>query len=141
MVAPIHVDAYLERLPHQWMKEVFYLVQPIILNASPAITESIKFGCPFYNYKGMLCYFTTLNKGKRLVLGFCAGKHMLDEAGVLTAQQGQTSIKHWDFTANETVDFALLSAYIHEAVLVNDFLFEQKKLFKSGKSKVNSGKG
>ena len=46
----------------------------IILNYDPAITESIKYGMPFFSYnKKMLCYFWVDKKNKMPYIGFKNG--------------------------------------------------------------------
>lgn len=120
-----HIEDYVFSLPN-WMQKHFYTVQNIILTTNDAIVESIKYNCAFYSYMGNLCYLSVFNK-KHFVLGFCAGKYLLDEENILQANQGQTTIKHWPLEPNKPIKTDLLNAYIHEALLINEFLYNQKK--------------
>jgi hypothetical protein len=37
---------------------LIFLLRDIILSTSTEITERLSFNCPFYHYKGMLCYIS-----------------------------------------------------------------------------------
>jgi hypothetical protein len=118
------IESYLDDLD-PWMQKQFSQTRRLLLSFSP-ITEKMRYGLPFYDYKGMLLYMVRLQKIK-LVLGFCNGNMMSDEAGVLRADEGQTQVKHWIFEKDKKIDESLLSQYIHEAILINDFIADQKK--------------
>jgi hypothetical protein len=118
------VESYVDDL-EPWMQKQFSHARKLLLSFSPII-EKMRYGVPFYDYKGMLLYLVRFQKTK-LVIGFCNGIMMSDEAGILRADEGQTQIKHWFFEKDKKIDELLLSQYIHEAMLINDFIADQKK--------------
>jgi uncharacterized protein YdeI (YjbR/CyaY-like superfamily) len=48
------VDAYIARSA-PFAKPVLVYIRQVVHEASPLITETIKWGCPFYDYKGPVC--------------------------------------------------------------------------------------
>lgn len=117
------VDAYSEGL-ESLQRRLFGQVRSLILSAVPEVEETMKYRVPFYLYRGLFLYLS-LHRKKRLVLGFCNGFMMADEAGMLRAEEGQTQVRHW--VLEQDFDERLLLKYIHEAVLVNNHLFAQTK--------------
>ena len=43
-------------------RQLIFLLRDIILSTTPEITERLSFNCPFYHYKGMLCYISIEKK-------------------------------------------------------------------------------
>lgn len=119
------VESYIDDL-EPWMQKQFSHARKLLLSFSH-LTEKMRYGgIPFYDYKGMMLYMCIFQKTK-LAIGFCNGYMMSDEAGVLRADEGQTQIKHWFLEKDKKIDEVLLSQYIHEAMLINDFIADQKK--------------
>ena len=117
------VDDYVAQLP-QWMQQRFKEVRQLI-STFPEIKETIRYNCPFYDYKGMMLYMGTYKK-KRMVLGFCNGKLIPDEAQVLSVDAGQTQIKHWEMFEHDTIDLELMGEYVIKAMQLRDYLTERR---------------
>lgn len=100
-------------------QEVTDLLRYLILDVSPAITESVKFNIPFYDMNGMLMYISPLKgKGRGVVLAFCQGRLMDDSAGVFTAHD-RKEVRH---IVIDSLDESLVDTvrqYIIEAVTIN----------------------
>jgi hypothetical protein len=114
------VEEYLEDLPPFW-RERFIIVRELILGSNRNIIEKISFNLPFYMYKGFFLYLGIYKKNN-LVLAFCRGAHLKDESGILQADAKQQQMRHWVLSTAEEPDYELLSAYLEEALLVNDKL-------------------
>ena len=85
------VDEYLEKKAHPLTPEI-ERVREIILNAHPAIEETIKWSSPTFLYKGnMASYF--MNAKKHVSLMFHKGAMIDDSTGLLTGdgKEGRTA--------------------------------------------------
>lgn len=93
------------------------LLRQIILDASPAITESVKFNVPFYTMNGLLFYISPKKKGG-VLLAFCLGRHMTDSYGIFSGHD-RKEVRH---IALDTIDEAMMGhvqEYVFEAVHLN----------------------
>ena len=85
------VDEYLEKKAHPLTPEI-ERVREIILNAHPAIEETIKWSSPTFLYKGnMASYF--MNAKKHVSLMFHKGAMINDSTGLLQGdgKEGRTA--------------------------------------------------
>ena len=62
--------------------QLMYLLRGEILESHPAITESLKYGVPFYTLKKNICYLTH-SKKDGVYIGFIQGHKLSNEQGVL----------------------------------------------------------
>jgi hypothetical protein len=122
------VDVYASDLNSELLP-LFLKVRTLVLNSSNGIVESFKYGVPFYTYQGYLFYLGMYKK-RKLVLAFCNGVYLSDEAGVLEADAGQSQLKHWHLDHKKPLNEELLRVYIQEALMVNEQLAEKKKIEK-----------
>lgn len=119
-------ESYFAEHP-DWMIQRFYQVRSIIRELVPRVNESMTYACPFFKYLGLFCFITYNKKNKRMVLGFCNGHLLSDEAGVLRADENQAYIRHWVLEEEKTLDESLLRVYIYEAVLIQETLYSSRK--------------
>jgi len=98
-------------------QETVHLLRDLILDTSPAITESVKFHIPFYDMNGMLMYISP-SKGKGVVLAFCQGRLMDDPAGVFTAHD-RKEVRHIVIDSLDENLLETVRQYILEAVTIN----------------------
>ena len=117
------VDDYVSQLP-QWMQERFMEVRQL-LSTFPEIKETIRYNTAFFDYKGMMLYMGPYKK-KRMVLGFCNGKLLIDDAHMLIADAGQTQVKHWELFEHQTPNLELMATYIIKAMEIRDCLSAPK---------------
>ncbi|MBX7242245.1 MAG: DUF1801 domain-containing protein [Bacteroidia bacterium] len=118
------VNAYIDQCSpvHQ---EKLIRIQQIILSCSPVIEEKIRYKIPFYDYYGrMLCYLNPLKNGN-IDLGFCQGNLMSDYHKVLEVKN-RSQIRSIEIT-EDFPDDAILRETLHEALLINEFLYQEKK--------------
>lgn len=95
----------------------FQVLRNIILDANPAITESVKYNVPFYTLNGLLMYVSPVKDGT-LYLSFCQGDQMLDPNGVF-ARDDAKKVRKIYFTADEETDWETITTYVLEAVDIN----------------------
>lgn len=94
-------------------QEAVHLLREMILDASPVITESIKFNIPFYDMNGMLFYISPRKgEGRGVVLAFCQGRLMDDPAGIFTAHD-RKEVRH---IVIDSLDGKLLET-VHQSIL------------------------
>lgn len=117
------VDDYVSQLP-QWMQERFMEVRQL-LSTFPEIKETIRYNTAFFDYKGMMLYMGPYKK-KRMVLGFCNGKLLIDDAQMLIADAGHTQVKHWELFEYHTPNLELMATYIMKAMEKRDYLSAPK---------------
>jgi hypothetical protein len=119
-----HPDEYMLQLPHT-MQPVFMQVRMLLLTF-PEITERMRYNIPFYDHNGKMMFYLTLHQKKKLVLGFCNGYLLEDNAGVLRQDQKQKYIRHWEFLPEPFEQDELLIEYIQQAIAVNKQLQRTK---------------
>lgn len=112
-------DYFFELKP--WQQQTCFAIHQMILNANPIIQCGIKYNIPFYTYHGYLAYLG-LYQQRHLILGFCQGHLMADEANLLKHDAGQKQIRHWRFSESEPINWELLIQYINEALIINEQL-------------------
>lgn len=93
------------------------LLRSIILDASPAINESVKFNIPFYTMNGMLFYISPNRKGG-VLLAFCLGRHMADPLGIFTGHD-RKEVRHIPVSDLDRELLEAIQDYVLEAVELN----------------------
>ena len=93
------------------------VLREMILDASSAIAESVKFNIPFYVMNGFLFYISPQKKGG-VQLAFCLGRHMADDAGIFIGHD-RKEVRHILLTAVDERQLETVQAYIYEAVALN----------------------
>ena len=109
------VESYLLNLPEGLLEKVF-AIRKLIMESAPQMEESIKFGIPFYSWKGPLFYFN--KKGNGINLGFYHGIHLLDEAGILGSHELKM-VRHFYFDQNTEIPVDFLKDLILQSVDIN----------------------
>jgi hypothetical protein len=125
------VEAWFEQLPEDW-QEPAQRLRELLLEASPLMRETWKYGTPFYEHRRWMCYLSLQKKG--LVLGFIQGAHMGDPEG-LFAHTDHAQIRHFmPGPAPARLPEAALRRLVQEAIALNDILAQEKQV-KSRKRK------
>lgn len=94
------------------------ILREIIFETIPQIEESIKFNCPFYSYKGLLCYIYWNKTYKKVALGFVKGFRLEDKHSVLNSDTSQ--IKKLFFDDPESIDIKVIQYFLKQAVQINE---------------------
>jgi hypothetical protein len=111
-------DFYLKQ--EEPIKGLFLALKEIILKQDTDITNVLKYGMPFFCYKGkMFCYLWLHKKYKQPYIGIVEGKHF-DEDFLL--QENRSRMKIMLFDTNEDLPLEQIEAIIQKAI----------KLYKSG---------
>ncbi|QOG00815.1 DUF1801 domain-containing protein [Flavobacterium sp. MDT1-60] len=115
-------DFYLKQ--EEPLKGVFLALREIILKQDKDITHVLKYGMPFFCYKGkMFCYLWIHKKYKQPYIGIVEGKHF-DESFLL--QEARSRMKIMLFDADEDLPLEQIETIIQKAL----------NLYKSGIIKV-----
>lgn len=87
-------DFYLNQ--EEPIKEILFAIKGIILKQDQDITNVLKYGMPFFCYKGkMFCYLWIHKKNKQPYIGIVEGKHF-DEPFLLQETRSRMKIMLFD---------------------------------------------
>jgi len=109
-----------DHLIEGWTEEqqaIVEVLRGIILDASPAISESVKFNIPFYVMNGFLFYISPQKKGG-VLLAFCLGHHM-DDPNAIFSGHDRKEVRHIAITRLQEPLFEVVQQYVLEAVMLN----------------------
>ncbi len=90
------------------------VLRDFILDLNKEIEETFKYQCPFFMYRGMLCYLTFDKKIKTVALGFVKGYKMEDKYGLLSTDRKQ--IRKLHFKRIEDIEEKVLKYYFKQAL-------------------------
>ncbi len=117
----IEIENYIRQL-EEWQGSLFYELSGFILSAHPSISMKLKYGVPFFEYRGGFIYFSYNKTENTTVLGFTRGHLFQNNYGNLAANRGQTQVRHWIFNQNEPIQWSELIACIQEAIYWQEVL-------------------
>lgn len=108
------VDEYIAGL-EPWQAEIVAEVRRVILEAAPAVEESVRWDQPVYETNGPFAYI----KGymKAVHFGFWRGIEILDPKGLL--QGSGEKIRHVKLASLDDVDPETFADYIQQAIKLN----------------------
>jgi hypothetical protein len=111
------VDAYIAKSP-EYARPILKKIRAIFHKAHPEIQETIKWGFPHFEYKGVLGSMAAFKK--HVGFGFWKGRLMKDPLK-LFAQVGETSMHAWKLAdVSELPDEDALIRYVEQAVDLNE---------------------
>ena len=100
MITHPQVDRFLDTIKRKEAQENTIAVVSLIRSGFPELTEHLKYGLPFYHFKGKgLCYVTYHVTVKTVVVGFMDGKQMQHPLLKQTAKQKR--VRHLIYEASE----------------------------------------
>lgn len=120
----VAVDTYLEQLEN-WQVELFQELSEFILSAHPSISMKLKYGVPFFEYRGGFIYFSFNKTENTTVLGFTRGHLFQNDYGHLVANKGQTQVRHWVFKQDEPIQWSALVSCVQEAIYWQEALVKR----------------
>ena len=88
----------------------------LILRCSPAITESIKYGIPFYTYRRSLCYLNPTKGGVNI--GFARGAELSNANGILTGIGKQ--VRHIYLAHGKEIPERSILETLYEAMMIEE---------------------
>jgi len=96
------------------IKGIFLALKEIILKQDLDITNTLKYGMPFFSYKGkMFCYLWIHKKIKQPYIGIVQGKYF-DEPFLI--QEKRSRMKIMMFGVNEDLPLNQIEAIIQKAL-------------------------
>lgn len=97
-------------------RQLIFLLRDIILSTSTEITERLSFNCPFYHYKGMLCYISI--EKKTVYIGFCRGVALQHKYPTLTIKNRKL-IASISYKNMEAVDVEVIQDILRDSMKLN----------------------
>lgn len=112
------VDAYIERSA-EFARPVLHHLRSLVHKACPEVTETIKWGFPHFEYKGLLCSMAAFRA--HCSFGFWKAALMTDAEQFLN-KIGNTGMGHFDRITNlqDLPADKVMISYIKEAVRLNE---------------------
>ncbi|MBK6273727.1 MAG: DUF1801 domain-containing protein [Saprospirales bacterium] len=98
-------------------RQLIFLLRDIILSTTPEITERLSFNCPFYHYKGMLCYISI--EKKTVYIGFCRGVLLKEKYPILEIKNRKL-IASISYKNMEEVDVDLIQNILQDSMKLNE---------------------
>jgi hypothetical protein len=118
-------EEYILSQPENY-QPIFRRIRNIILNTAPGIEEKIRYGIPFFDYFGWMCYLSPLKNNKGVYIAFLRGFELSNEQGILETN-GRVMVKSITYTHAKQIDETPLREIIQEALLLNQEHHQQKK--------------
>jgi hypothetical protein len=107
------VDRFYENSEQAYL-EVLIALKEIILRQDKEITHELKYGMPFFCYKGkMFCYLWIHKKYKKPYIGIVEGKYF-DESFLI--QENRSRMKIMMFNNNEDLPLVQIEMTIQKAI-------------------------
>lgn len=108
------VDAYISSLDNK-QAEIVSSVRQIVREAAPEADEAIKWAQPVYSSNGPFAYIKAFKNSVNF--GFWRGVELNDPKGLL--QGSGDKMRHVKLTSTDDIDTAAFSAFILQAVQLN----------------------
>lgn len=107
------IAAYIEKKGEGWKGPLLLELRRILLDCE--VEEGVKWGAPTYMNNGNVVSFAAFKNF--ISLWFYQGVYLSDPKGVLTTSDGTAeALRQWRFYEGDSIDEALLKAYVAEAV-------------------------
>ena len=111
------VDRYIYDYPTE-LRLIMEVLREIVISTVPEETkEEYKFLCPFYSFKGLLCYFNVPKHKLYVEFGLCRGYLIEDIYGVFNNDTKQ--IRKIRINSVDEIHEEMLKEFIQKAVQVN----------------------
>src|SRR5437899_276946 len=82
------IDAYIAKSP-PFAKPILEHIRRAVHQASPLITETVKWGMPFFDYKGPVCMMAAFKQ--HCAFGFWKASRLNDPEGLLKGSDNEAS--------------------------------------------------
>ena len=96
----------------------------LILEEVEGVEEAYKWKCPFYSYKGILCYL--FGSEERAGIGFCRGNCIKENKGLLVKSESKM-MRHYVATQPSEIDEKSVRLLLREAIKINETQAWNKK--------------
>jgi hypothetical protein len=119
------IDEFLEYLPEDELAIVQFL-REMILDSIPEAKEKLTYNVPYYSGKKRICFvwpgavfWGSKRTYEGVRLGFVHGHLMHDDIDYLE-KEGRKSVYYKTFTSVDEIDKDILSAYLMDAVMIDE---------------------
>lgn len=103
----------------EFAKPILNYLRELIHQASPEISETIKWGMPFFDYKGTVCNFASFKQ--HCTFGFWKSSLLPDPANVLKSEAESAMGQFGRITAiGDLPSKEVIMEYVRNAVLLNE---------------------
>ncbi len=113
------VDAFIEKSA-DFAKPILTHIREVVHRASPSINETIKWGMPFFDYKGPVCMMASFKQ--HCAFGFWKASRLSDPQGLLRGSDEEAAAgsfgrisKMEDLPSDEA-----LIGFIHQMLVINE---------------------
>jgi uncharacterized protein YdeI (YjbR/CyaY-like superfamily) len=113
------IDAFIEKSA-DFAKPVLMHIREVVHKASPLITENIKWGMPFFEYKGPVCMMAAFKQ--HCAFGFWKASRLIDPQGLLKGSDEEASAGSFgriNSLADLPSDEALIG-FVHQMIAINE---------------------
>lgn len=111
------IDAYIEKAAN-FAKPILKHLRDIVHRASPEITETMKWSCPFFEYKGTLCNMAAFKQ--HCSFGFWKAGQLPDPHNILQTEAGESAGNFGKLTGiADLPDDDIIIWYIKQAMDLN----------------------
>ncbi len=113
------VDAYIAKSP-DYAKPILVHIREFVHRAAPELTEIIKWGFPFFDYKGPVCQMAAFKR--HCAFGFWREKMLQDPKGFLKCDGEESSAGSFGpiLSINDLPPEDVLIDFIHQAIAINE---------------------
>jgi hypothetical protein len=118
-------EEYILNQPEHYVP-ILRRIRNIVLSTAPGIEEKIRFGVPFFDYFGWMCYLSPLKNNKGVYIAFLRGFELSNEQGILEAN-GRVMVKSITYSHQNDIKEGPLREIIQEALLLNEEHHQEKK--------------
>lgn len=113
---PASVEDYIKDLS-PFARPLVERIRKVITSTAPDLDEAIRWNCPSYKGKLLVCGFSAFQK--HVSLTFWRGADLPDPKGILAHGQGKTAMRTAKFTAPEQVNDTLIRDWVQAAVALD----------------------
>lgn len=112
------IDAYIAR-SKDFAKPILNHIRKVVHEACPEVVETVKWGSPHFDYKGMMCGMAAFKE--HCVFGFWKAK-LMNDYDQKFASVGETAMGHFGriTSLKDLPSDAVIKRYVKEACRLND---------------------
>lgn len=111
------VDAYIEKAA-DFAKPILKHVRQLVHAAAPRITETVKWGMPFFDYKGPVCQIAAFKQ--HAAFGFWKATMLNDPQGLINPGEAAAGSFGKLVSVADLPSDEILAEFIHQAIKLNE---------------------
>lgn len=111
------IDAYIEKAA-DFAKPILLHIRQLVHGTAPQITETVKWGMPFFDYKGPVCQMASFKQ--HAAFGFWKATSLNDPHGLINAGEAAAGSFGRLTSLSDLPSDEVLVDFINQAVLLNE---------------------